>query len=267
MARRKKNDEEPKENEDNLNNNSDDTFGLPEVEYEPLKREETDVPAETPPEPLEEPVATEPVEEPVYEKPYETTPVEQVPYQEPTPHHEYTHHSYSYEPEPQPVWPKILGIAALLFIVGMGVWFFAYYQPKQKEIEAQERLAAETSRKAAEDARRKKAAEDERLRAAEQRRLDSLAAIPTVGTLEILSQRTGRYHVVVASNVDDDLLTDFANQLIKKGKSVKIIPPFGKKGRFYRLAVDSKDTYADAQATADGMKGGDFGDQIWVVRY
>ena len=56
MARRKKQDEdEPQDNQDNLNNDSDDTFGLPEVEYEPINRDE----------PVKETV----VEEPVYETP------------------------------------------------------------------------------------------------------------------------------------------------------------------------------------------------------
>ena len=38
MARKKKQTEEPQENVDN----TDDTFGLPEVEYQPLKRDEPD---------------------------------------------------------------------------------------------------------------------------------------------------------------------------------------------------------------------------------
>src|SRR6188768_1370777 len=51
MARRKKQNEES-ENLDNTTNESDDTFGLPEIEYEPLKRDE--------PKPIvEEPVSQE----------------------------------------------------------------------------------------------------------------------------------------------------------------------------------------------------------------
>ena len=46
----------------------------------------------------------------------------------------------------------------------------------------------------------------------------------------------------------------------------KIIPPFGKT-KFSRIAVDVKDTYDEAQATADGLKGGDYGDKVWVVKY
>lgn len=259
MARRKKqNEEQPNENQDNINSESDDTFGLPEIEYEPLKREE--------------PQAS--VEEPAYSTRQEETPTpEQLPEPEPTEEDIVEEHqteyrsAYSYMEEDKPsVWPKILGFALILLVAGGIIWYFAMYQPKQKaaaERERQEQLArAEAARKKEAD----RLAEERRL-ADEQRRLDSLAnAKPKEGVIEALSGRTGRYYVVVASAVDDDLLMDFANKLSKKGTSCKLIPPFGKH-KFYRLAVDEKDTYADAQTTADGMKGGDFGDQIWVIRY
>lgn len=278
MARRKKNEEEPNENQDNLNNDSDDTFGLPEVHYEPLKRDQPEPPAETPSEPVEEPVvnpepplAAEPVEEPVFERPYETREEpETIHYEERVRHEEETHDysgGYHYEPERPSPWPKILGIAALVLLVLGAIYYFGMYQPEQKKIAAAEReraekLAAERDRK---DRERKAAAD--LAKAADERRLDSLANIPKEGTLEVLSGRTGQYYVVVASAIDDDLLTDYASKLVSQGKSVKIIPPFGKKGRFYRLAIDSKGSYDEAQALADGMKGGDFGDQLWVVRY
>jgi hypothetical protein len=271
MARRKKNDDEPKENQDNINNESDDTFGLPEVEYEPLKRDQAEPPAEVPP-PVEEPVANpEVVEEPVYERPYERTEevVENV-YKEETVNHEEENHyqsTYHYEPEKPSPWPKILlGVLLLLLVVG-GVFYFAYYQPKAAKEARRIEQERERNEFAQAEKRRKEALAEKTRKDLEQKRLDSLAAIPKVGTIEVLSGRTGQYYVVVASAIDDDLLTDYANNLTQKGRSVKVIPPFGKSGKFYRLAVDSKDTYADAQAAADGMKGGDFGDQLWVVRY
>ena len=48
--------------------------------------------------------------------------------------------------------------------------------------------------------------------------------------------------------------------------ATKIIPPFGK-SMFHRLAVAEGDTYASAQAAADGMKGGEYGDKVWVIKY
>jgi hypothetical protein len=277
MARRKKNDEEPIENQDNLNNDSDDTFGLPEVDYEPLKRDETTPPAEVPAEPVQEEPVAGITEEQVYEKPYESTTdsfetkdtFEEEPVSNET-HHEYQttyQNTYHYvDQERSSPWPKIL-LIGLLVIAALGaLYYFGIYKPGEDE--KRERDIAERAAAAEANKKRKlEEAENLRRQQAEQRRLDSLAAIPKEGTLEILSERTGQYYVVVASAIDDDLLTDFGNKLVKQGKSVKIIPPYGKNKTFYRLAVDAKDTYADAQAAADGMKGGDFGDQLWVVRY
>ena len=91
-------------------------------------------------------------------------------------------------------------------------------------------------------------------------------AKPVAGTIETLSGRSGRYYVVVASSIDGDLIMDYAKKLSAKGATLKIIPPFGKT-KFHRLAVSDADTYANAQAAADGMKGGDYGNNVWVVKY
>jgi len=269
MARRKKqDDDEPQDNQDNLNNDSDDTFGLPEVEYEPINRDE----------PIKETV----VEEPVYETPrteeepkvesttyeYKEEVVEPDPYEheETTEDHNEYRSPYVYEKE-APVWPKIAAILGVILLIGALLFYFAWYQPKQKE----ERRAILEKQRREEDAIKRRD-EQKRLaeikkQEAEQRRADSLANLKKEGTIEVLSQRTGQYYIVVASAVDDDLLMDYANKLIKTGKQVKIIPPFGKKGKFHRLAIESKGTYEDAQTTADGLKGGDYGDQLWVVKY
>jgi hypothetical protein len=268
MAKKKNpNDDEPKENIDNINNDADDTFGLPEVEYEPLKREE----------PVEKP---SPAEEPVYETPYSST--EEVTHQEPIPepasyeypeaveddeHDQPYKSSYAYTEDKQPVWPKVVLIVLLILAAGGALFYFAYYQPKQKKIQAQILADQQRQRDAADKKRRAQEAIDKQMRDDAQRKADSIAAIPKIGTIERLSGRTGQYYVVVASAIDDDLLLDFANKLVKQGKSVKLIPPFGKDGKFHRLAIEAKDTYADAQTTADGLKGGDYGDQLWVMKY
>jgi Na+-translocating ferredoxin:NAD+ oxidoreductase RnfG subunit len=266
MAKKKNpNDDEPKENIDNINNDADDTFGLPEVEYEPLKREE----------PVEEPA---PKEEPVYETPYSSTEEvvsteEPVPYEYPEElddndeHDQQYKSSYSYREDKQPVWPKVILIVLLILAAGGALFYFAYYQPKQKKIQAQALAEQQRQRDAADKKRRDQEAIDKRMREDAQRKADSIAAIPKVGTIEKLSGRTGQYYVVVASAIDDDLLMDFANKLVLQGKQVKLIPPFGKDGKFHRLAIESKETYADAQTTADGLKGGDYGDQLWVMKY
>jgi len=95
---------------------------------------------------------------------------------------------------------------------------------------------------------------------------DSLAkASPAQGTIETLSERTRRYFVVVSSNIDDDLLMDYAKKLSAKGVSSKIIPPFGTT-KFYRLAIADFDTYSAAQSSADVSKA-EYGSALWVIRY
>lgn len=271
MARRKKqNDEEPQENQDNLNNEADDTFGLPEVQYEPIRREEdTPVAAdETTPEtsgPVKE-------QEPVFEKMDEVGDEVIETYDE---QREYEHredvHEDSYSPafreEPAPIWPKVLGLIALLLVVGAAIYYFAVYRPEQNRQKAELAAREASIRAEREEAQRKERERLEQLeREAAQRRADSLASIPTVGSLERLTSRTGQYYVVLASAIDDDLLTDFAGKLVKEGKQVRLIPPYGKV-KFHRLAIESRDTYEDAQAVADSMKGGDYGSELWVLRY
>jgi hypothetical protein len=287
MARRKKQNEDDtsKDNQENpdhsenINNDaSDDTFGLPEVDYEPIQRDE---PLEEPTEPLDTPS-----EEPIYEvppyqaevPPEETVPAyesrEEVRHSEPVyeehpveEHHEY-HSRYAYmEENNQPVWPKVVAIVLLILLAGSALYYFAYYRPEQQEAEQRDRDLRE-QREQNLRADRERQAELKRLQdEAAQRRADSIANIPKEGSIERLSGRTGQYWIVVASAIDDDLLMDFAQKLSKDGKQVRIIPPFGKQGKFHRLAIESRSTYPDAQAAADGMKGGEFGDQLWVVRY
>jgi hypothetical protein len=59
---------------------------------------------------------------------------------------------------------------------------------------------------------------------------------------------------------------DYAKKLSANGVSTKIIPPFGKSS-FHRLSIAEGDTYDETQATADGLKGGDYGNKVWVVKY
>ena len=283
MARKKKQPtEEPQENLDN----TDDTFGLPEVEYQPLKRDEpanteetvepeepkpqekvviiNESPVDTPEPPTpedpatqfreSEPVETEPVQEDKHEgkRTYESE-------------HQSYQPSYTYKEESPAVWPKVLGVIVVLALIGGAVWYFASYRPKQlaakQEQERKEILAAQ------ELARKK---EDERLAAKRAEEEKNAAALvppkPAIGTIETLSGRSGRYYVVVASAIDGDLIMDYAKKLSANGVSTKIIPPFGK-SKFHRLAVAEGDTYPTTQETADGMKGGDYGDKVWVVKY
>ncbi len=247
MARRKKQNEES-ENLNNTTNESDDTFGLPEIEYEPLKRDE---PVE------EEPRVTETVAEetPSYEAQQESVSNEEEQYVP----------DYLQE-ERSSNMPTILAVLVIVLLAGVAVWFFGFHQPKVRAEEEKIRVAQELENEKARKQQADLLAEQKRIED-EKRVADSLAsAKPSEGAIETLSERSGRYYVVVASAIDDDLIMDYAKDLSKKGVSSKIIPPFGKT-KFYRIAIDVADTYADAQTNADSKKGGDYGNDVWVVKY
>lgn len=264
MARRKKqNEDQPQENLDS----SDDTFGLPEIEYEPLKREETEedvIKTETTEPPPETPFAEEeqPAELPKEEEPVKEEYVEDNQFYEPS-------YSYSYQDEKPAIWPKVLGFLAVLLIAGGAIWYFVSYRPKQLAAEAKERRELLAIQEEARKKETERLAEQQRIQE-EQRQTAAAAAVsvatPTAGVIETLSGRSGRYYVVIASAIDGDLIMDYAKKLSSKGVTTKIIPPFGK-SKFHRLSVAEGDTYANAQATADGMKGGEYGDKVWVVKY
>lgn len=88
---------------------------------------------------------------------------------------------------------------------------------------------------------------------------------PVIGTVTRLNERTGRSHVIVGSFFDEDNVIDYSNKLSKEGVSCKIIPPTGK-SHFYRLSVQDFDTYAEAMAHAEELKG-KFSSEVWVLKY
>lgn len=236
MAKRKDKDESA--NDQNNENNSEDNFGLPDIEYKPLETETTGHPeTESIPEQKEETVRE----------------------------------SYSYTPQQEETKsnaPIIIAVViGLVLIVGAFLIYQYVYKPKadkeRRELAEKKRIE-EQKRKDEEAARLARENEE-----AERKRLEAEAAAnakPAVGTFETLTSRTGRYYVVVASAVDGDLITDYAKKLSTKGTSSKIIPPFGK-WKFYRLTIGGDfDSFASAQASADSSKP-EFGEGAWVIKY
>lgn len=242
MARKDSDEEKP----DDKPENSEDNFGLPDIEYKPL-----DQPAESTP------------------KAAEVTPSE--------PSSGYTSSESSFERSssdassdsfstegPKSKAPLILGIVIVLVLVIGGYLVYNFViKPRAAATEAAEKARKEALAK---DALLKKQQEEARRLEEERRRQEELAnAKPPVGTIETLNGRTKRYYVVVTSDIDDDLLMDYAKKLSEKGVSTKIIPPFGGK-KFYRLTIADHDTFALAQTSADGAKT-DYGQGVWVIKY
>ncbi len=235
-------------NEDDLKDSSEDNFGLPDIEYKPLDHtEETTRIKEEVTSSSSSGYSSTDSENTTYKSSYsETGDLEEV-------------------GEPKSKAPIIIGgvIILVLLVAGYLVYNFVIKPNNLKEAEKarQEQLAKDALKKQKqEEARLAKEAEDER------KRLEALAAAkPTIGTIETLSGRTKRYYVVVTSDIDDDLLMDYAKILSAKGVSTKIIPPFGGKN-FFRLTIADHDTFASAQTNADAAKA-DYGGAVWVIKY
>jgi hypothetical protein len=257
MSTPNENDEERKENIEN----PDDSFGLPEIDYEPLKRDEPGSGQDDTLTPETESTYTP--QEPILEVP--NPPVqEKKEFGEDNAYYE-PNYNYSYEEERPSIWPKVLGVLALLAATGGLIWYLVSYRPAQIELQARRERERAAAAEAEEQKRLADQAAREREEAAKQAQAQPPEALPA-GTIETLTGRSGKYYVVAASSIDGDLIMDYAKKLSQKGVTSHIIPPYGKV-KFHRLAVADGDTYANAQATADGMKGGDYGDHLWVLKY
>ena len=84
------------------------------------------------------------------------------------------------------------------------------------------------------------------------------------GVFEI-NEPTGRYHVIIASSIDKDLVTDYGKKLAKQGMTCNILAPLGNK-KFHRLSVADYVSLNDAAMKSEQLKS-EFGDEVWVIRY
>lgn len=251
MARRKKTtDELPVEN---VSTNADDNFGLPDLDYKPLDRDQQYSKPSITQEPLVSTaqVESEPVTSPIPEEPARSNLYQ-------------TNETYLDPVADQPsILPRIIGIVFVVLLAIAASWYFAVYRPEKQK----EKALIEQKRKEAEQLEQDKLAAEQRL-LEERRRAEELAAASVKtqeGSIETLSARTSRYYVVAASSIDADLVMDYAKKLSAKGVNCKIIPPYGKV-KFSRLTVAEGETFADAQKLANTMKA-DYGDALWVIKY
>jgi len=238
--KRTDNEDQPGENQANADDSAD-NFGLPDIEYKPLERDTT-VHHEMP-EAESEPVQSSGRNEAIADEAGQDD---------------------DYEEEGSSKAPLVITLIIGLVIIAAGFLLYKYvYVPQKAEKEKKERLAKEAEeKKKAEEAVARQKAEEER------QRLEAEAAAkakPAAGTIETLSARTRRYYVVVTSDIDDDLVMDYAKKLSAKGVSSKIIPPYGN-FKYFRLAVADFDSFNAAQSSADASKA-EYGSGLWVIRY
>jgi tetratricopeptide (TPR) repeat protein len=302
MAKRKSNEDDINKQDENDWRDADDSFGLPDVSYDPVNR---DV------EPAAEPAREEETSAYKGYQPYvppgETGATSSAYESESAQGQEDYEETSTYVPHSQRDEEKAGGggaIIALLLIVlvlvgGGAAGYFLWYKPMQEK-EAQYAALVEQGNELFnggnwegalskyEEARKLKPndkytddrislarveinklaeirrAEEERM-AAERAAQEKAEATPRVGSIETISARTGRYFVVVASNIDGDLAMDYAKKHIESGKSFKIIEPFGT-SKFHRITIQDFETFNEAQARADELKA-EMGDGLWVLKY
>ena len=268
------NEEDKKKDNEDINE-TDDSFGLPDVSYEPLDDSSEQ----------EEGYGYASRDE---EEGYGNDTYEPGSYQ---------------PPQDESRAPLIITfIVITLLVIGGGAGYFLYYVPQQEKkqafnrylIEAQEHAdnqrwdaaiavykkaqqieannAVLTSKLADVNAAKLKEEEAAKRALAEEQAAKEAEEVATKkeenaapGTIQTITSGTGRYYVVVASAVDGDLANDFAKKLADEGKSPKIIEPFNNK-LFYRVALSDFEDLTDAQTKAEEMKG-EYGDEVWVIRY
>lgn len=240
----------------------DDHFGLPDPNFKPLeelgaeKSQEKSEAKAVPVSPTPSPVEVEQPSENIYE------PDEEAPFKE----------DLTIEPQPSDVPPDrdrfekeeqrkrrnvllAVLIPAILLIVGFFV--FQYFRSASFEKEK----AAEAARKAQEEQRLK----EEQAKKAKEIPVIKAPSIPESGTIQTLTEKTGRYYVIVHSSIDGELIMDQAKKFSAQGLSTSIIPPFGK-WKFNRLAITSEGTFSLAQQQAEQLKE-KYGQDLWVLRY
>jgi hypothetical protein len=292
---KKDNDSEFEDLNDNTGdiNEADDSFGLPDINYEPIDRseeaEETkpaeeeaveDQPFMYAQRPEDEPAADitpDSSEENIFGTVEENESVEEaaaevaVSNEGEEEEKAYVPGSYTPKESSNSNVGAIIGIILVIILAGFGIWYFLYEQPRKAEIAQQEqaekdRIAAQQREEAARAAaERDRLAQEEAARLAEEQRLAEESQNAGDGTIETISARTGRYYVIVASAIDGDLAMDYAKKLAAEGNSVKIIQPYGKV-LYHRVAVRNMETLAEAESRMDELKEA-YGEGVWVMKY
>jgi predicted nucleic acid-binding Zn-ribbon protein len=254
-------DELNKDQEDNINE-ADDSFGLPDLEFNELDEESAEEEpthsdsedADETAESSDEVEATESYAEEESEA-YNAVEEEAEP---PKP-------SYV-PPEPESNAPKIIAFVVIVVIATVAIWYFGFYRP-QVAAEKARIEAADNKAKADALAAEKKRAAEQRLAAEEA--VNEAADVDEQASQEsifsTISESTGRYYIVIESFVDSDMAADYGKELATKGFSTALLSPQGKR-KFHRLTVGDYETFVAAQEEANRLKA-EFGEDLWVLKY
>ena len=157
----------------------------------------------------------------------------------------------------------IIILVILLLGGGLAAGYFFYLKPKQEEEARIQREQEEAEEQARLEQMAEEARQDSIRMAEEAARMAEEETKQYGGGLNVLTERTGQYYVVVASFIDEDMANDYAEELSEKGESVFLLK---REKNFSRVAVDVAESFNDANQLVQEYKP-EFGDGVWVLRF
>jgi cell division protein FtsN len=151
-------------------------------------------------------------------------------------------------------WPIWVGIIVLLAVAGFSLYYFVFKPEEQVVVTPVAQTPAPVQE-----------VEPQIIEEAPPVENNWVPEAPKEGSVTTITQKTGRYYVIVGSFIDGDMAGDYAKKLAGEGRAVTLIEPSGNK-KFYRLGVSDADSFSAASEELDNLKG-TFGQEIWIVRY
>lgn len=192
-------------------------------------------------------------------------------------------------------------ILIIVFVLAalVGAWYWFMYKPEQeaKERARQEQLArekAEQERLAQEQAQNQLRYDKlildadslfilRRWENARSLYIDALAILPdqtyprdqitlinsklemSAGEVETITERTGRFYVIISSSLDDDLAMDYAKKLSDAGNNVKVVEHQMNKNTYFGVSLGDYDTWD--QAVSATLEFNSYGEGVWVLKW
>ena len=253
-------DKDPKDEELNPQgqddiNDADDSFGLPEMDYKTLDEAADNDSSVKVEEQNEDSVVNEEHHDEEYNYSSDTT--------EDTEKQELR---FQLEEEKSNT-PKILiGIFAVI-IVAVSIWFLGFYRPHQQKLERDAKAKQDLLDKQKADAAAALKREQEEAAAAqaeEQRLREEAEALAKAGVVKI-TERTGRYYIILESFVDADFAKDYGDRVAKAGTPSYLIPPYSKK-KMQRVGIGAYATIGEAESALSNLPES-FGKGKWILKY
>ncbi|MEM7298288.1 MAG: hypothetical protein AAF391_08490 [Bacteroidota bacterium] len=97
-------------------------------------------------------------------------------------------------------------------------------------------------------------------------KLDEIAALEArraAGEVDVVSEPTGRFYVIISSSVDDDTATDYARKLAYDGNVVKVVEHQVEGLIYYGVSVGDYDTWDEAVSASTSFSS--FG-TVWILK-